>query len=175
MSESQFVVAVFPDLGKVNETVKDLIDMGIDKKEISVVTKLEEPAEELIEDVEIKKADSHVRTWAELGAVAGGLLGLLIGGVVFTAPAVGTMVATGASLSGAINGLLGGAVAGGALFGVADGLIEWGMAAEEAKRLEKLVAEGKVLLIAKAPLDRVNEVEARMKKDAERVEILDAA
>ena len=173
MASNVFVVGVYPDLSKVNETVQKLVDLGIDKKEISVVTKLEHPEEELIEDVEIKKADSHAMNWAELGAVAGGLLGLLVGGVIFTAPAVGTMVATGTSLAGAINGLLGGAVAGGALVGIADGLIEWGMASENAKKLEKLVQEGKVLLIVHTDDTAKGDVAGIVEQYAEKVEILD--
>ncbi len=173
MSKQVFVVGIYPDLSKINETVKELIDLGIDKKEISVVAKLSEAEEETIEDAEIKKANSHALGWAELGAVAGGLLGLLVGGVIFTAPAVGTMVATGTSLAGAINGLLGGAVAGAALVGIADGLIEWGMAAEDAKHLEKLVQEGKKLLLVRTDETAKGDVAAVVEKSAEKVELLD--
>jgi len=172
MAAEKFVIGIFPDLKKVNETVEELTKEGIDKKEISVITRLAHPEEELIEDVEIKKADRHVLTWAEWGAVAGGLLGLLVGGVVFTAPAVGSMLVTGASLSGAINGLLGGAVTGGALFGIADGLAEWGIASEEAKQLEKLVEEGKVLVIVKAGSEQAEQVAKILDKAAEKTEIL---
>ena len=172
MASEKFVMGIFPDLKKVNEVVEELIKEGVDKKEISVITRLSHPEEELIEDVEIKKADRRVLTWAEWGAVAGGLLGLLMGGIVFTAPAAGSMLATGASLSGAINGLLGGAVTGGALFGIADGLAEWGIASEEAKRLQKLVEEGKVLVLVKAESEQAEKVAKILEKAAEKTEIL---
>lgn len=172
MAKKEFVIGVFSDLDRVNETIEALAGAGVDKKEIAVITKLEHPAEELIEDVEIKKADAHARSWAKLGAVAGGLLGLLVGGVVFTAPVVGPMMAAGASLSGAISGLLGGAVAGGALFGIADGLIEWGMASDDAKRMQKLVEEGKVLVIVRTDDAKEPAIKEAMEKSAEEVEVL---
>jgi len=172
MAKKEFVVGVFSDLTQVNETLEALVNAGIDKKEIAVVSKLDHPEEELIEDVEIKKANAHAKRWAELGAVSGGLLGLLIGGVIFTAPVAGPVIAAGASLSGAINGLLGGAVAGGALFGIGDGLIEWGMASEDAKRLEKLVEKGKVLVIVRTDDAKEAAIEEQMDKTAEKVEVL---
>ncbi len=172
MPNLAFAIGVFSDLASVNDAVKALSDAGVAKNEIAVVTKLDHPEEELIEDAEIKKADRHAKSWAEFGAIAGGLLGLLVGGVVFTAPAVGSMLVAGASLSGAINGLLGGAVVGGALFGISDGLIEWGMASADAKRLEELVAKGKVLVIVRGEENKVREAGEILKKYAQSVEIL---
>jgi len=173
MSKERFVVAVLEEHESetIQKAVEALVDKGIDKGSIAVIARVED--EEKLEDVEIKKAEKHVLSWSKWGALSGGLLGLLVGGVVFTAPVTGPVAAVGASLAGAINGLLGGAVAGGALFGAGDGLVEWGMASEDAKRLEKELENGKVLLIVKSDASKLDEIESTLKESgAQRVEVL---
>lgn len=173
MSKEKFVVAVFPreKTDAVSKSVQALAESGVDKQHISVISRVEES--EKIEDVELKKANSKVLSWAEWGALSGGLLGLLMGGIVFTAPVIGPVATVGASLAGAINGLLGGAVVGGALFGIAEGLVEWGMSSEDAKRLEKMVEEGKILLIVKIDEAQSGTVEKTLQSSgAETIEVL---
>ncbi|ADV45861.1 hypothetical protein [Nitratifractor salsuginis] len=173
MADNKFVVAIFEssDSAQVQKSVEALVKSGVDKQYISIISRVED--EEKIEDIETKKANKKALKWAEWGALSGGLLGLLIGGIVFTAPVTGPVATVGASLAGAINGLLGGAVAGSALFGVADGLVEWGMAAEGAKRLEKLVEEGHILLIVKTDEAQSKQVEETLKESgAKEIEIL---
>ncbi len=173
MANEKFVAALFEngESEKVKQCVEALLAQGIDKNDIAVISRVED--EEKIEDIETKKADRKALSWSEWGALSGGLLGLLIGGVIFTAPITGPVAAVGASFAGAINGLLGGAVVGGALFGVGDGLIEWGVAAEEAKRLEKAVEEGRLLLIVKTDETKLDEIEKVLRENgAENVEKL---
>ncbi|WP_456429351.1 hypothetical protein [Nitratifractor sp.] len=173
MAKEKFVVAIFPhtETEQLTKSMQALSESGVDKQHISVISRVED--EEKIEDVETQKANRKALSWAEWGAISGGLLGLLMGAIVFTAPVTGPVAVAGASLAGAINGLLGGAVVGGALFGIADGLVEWGMAAEDAKRLEKMVEEGKILLIVKADESQLDTVEKTLQASgAENIEVL---
>ncbi|WP_456431464.1 hypothetical protein [Nitratifractor sp.] len=173
MASDRFVLAVLENTekDKLTPLVQALIDSGVSKENVSVLSRIEE--EEKIEDAEIKAAERKILNWSEWGALSGGLLGLLIGAVVFTAPIAGTVAAAGASLTGAINGLIGGAVVGGALFGVADGLIEWGVGAEDAKRLEKLLEEGKILLMVKTDEEKAAQIEETLRSNgAQSTEIL---
>ena len=138
-----FAVAVYDDVKRAKEAVNTLLAEGVKKAHVSVVAKSNEDE---IEEVELEKENSDVFLWGAQGALWGGLLGTLLGGVFFIVPGFGPIVGVG-PIAAALSGMLGGAMTGAAALGLADALIEWGMGEIEAKRYEKLVEENKVLVV----------------------------
>ena len=166
--KKHFVVAVYNDVEKAKATVHRLLEAGVKKRSISVVGKSNE---EEIEEVELEKTNSDVLVWGAQGALWGGLLGLLLGGVLFVVPGFGPIVGVG-PVAAALAGMLGGAMTGAAALGLADALIEWGMGEIEAKRFEKLVEENKVLVVVHGDEADVQHAETVLKESgAESVEV----
>ena len=149
MLREHFVVGIFEDIDSAKEALKGLLDDGIDKKYISLITKNNE---EEVEDIELEKEESDIFSLATKGAIFGGIIGALAGGVFMFIPGFGPIVGAGA-LASSLAGLLGGAMTGGAIFGLADALIEWGVAEVEAKKYEKMVEDGKILVIVHSSED----------------------
>ena len=143
MKHKDILIALYENREDIQEAVKRLLEGGINKKDISVIVKGHEDS---IEAVEVEKEDSDIFNWTAQGAIWGGLIGALLGGAFFIIPGFGPIVGAG-PLTAGIAGMLGGAMTGGAVLGLADALIEWGMGEIEAKRLEKLVKENKLLLM----------------------------
>ena len=157
MKHKSILIALFEDKKDIEEAVKKLISGGIEKKDISVIIKGHEDS---IEAIEVEKEDSDILNWTTQGAIWGGLIGALLGGAFFIIPGFGPIIGAG-PISAAIAGMLGGAMSGGAILGLADALIEWGMAEAEAKKLEKLVKENKLLLMVHGDsqeMDKANEI-----------------
>ena len=141
--KNHFVVAVYSDPKKVRNAVEKLLEAGLSKSALSLISRKNESG---VEKVEIEKVNEDAKVWMEQGALWGGLLGLFLGGALFIVPGFGPLVGAG-PLTAALAGMLGGALTGAGLLGLADALVEWGMGEAQAKRLEELAEEGKILLI----------------------------
>lgn len=165
--KKHFVVAVYSDVEKAKNAVSLLLKEGVKKRAVSVVGKSNE---EEIEEVELEKENSDVLVWGAQGALWGGLLGTLLGGVLFVVPGFGPIVGVG-PIAAALAGMLGGAMTGAAALGLADALIEWGMGEVEARRFEKLVEENKVLVVVHGSEEDVERAEKILQQsDAEKIE-----
>ena len=166
--KKHFAVAVYDNPEKAKEAIHHLLDAGVGKRSISLVSRSNEDE---AEKVEIEKVDSDVKLWGSQGALWGGLIGALMGGALFIVPGFGPIVGVG-PVTAALAGMLGGAMTGGAILGLADALIEWGMGEIEAKRYEELVEKGKVLVIVHGDEAAVSQAETLLKETgAEKVEV----
>lgn len=152
MKHKDILIALYENKEDIEEAVKNLIAGGIEKKDISVILK---GHEESVEAVEIEKEESDIFAWTTQGAIWGGLIGALLGGAFFIIPGFGPIIGAG-PLTAGIAGMLGGAMTGGAILGLADAMIEWGMGEAEARRLEKLVKDNKLLLMVHGDSDEVD-------------------
>ncbi|WP_457608264.1 hypothetical protein [Nitratifractor sp.] len=144
MSTVHFAVAVFSDRTMLQKALQSLLDAGIDRKSLSVLSRSDDG--ERIEKIELEKENSDILLWGEQGALWGGIIGLLLGGAFSIVPGFGPLVGAGA-ITASIAGLVGGAMTGAGTLGLAAALIEWGIGEEQAHRYERYLREGKALLI----------------------------
>jgi hypothetical protein len=134
------VVGLFDDRETAQESVRDLIDAGFRRENISVVAADPEGSlyKEHVND-EGTIAGEGAATGLTSGAVVGGLLGLLIGaGLIF--------VPVGVLAAGPIVGLIAGGAAGAATGGILGGLIGLGVPREEADVYAEGVRRGGTLV-----------------------------
>ncbi len=143
MSE-ECVVAVFDNLEHAQQAVHILDRGDFPTEQVSLVTKglKEQPA--IVEDLEM--GDDSVRD-AAVGAGLGAIVGVLAGMAVMVVSGMGMVF-----LAGPIGGGIFGAATGAFL----GGLSGWGVHDKRIPHYEKLVKEGKVLVIAHGnPLELV--------------------
>lgn len=132
---TECVVAVYENGVRASLAVEKLMAAGFTKADISVVARSVKGAE-----TEVKRAlqlgDESERD-ATLGAGIGGLIGAIGGTTAISAAGIGVLIVAGplVALTGAVVGGLIGAITG------------WGVHRDRAAEYQKLVGEGKVLLI----------------------------
>ncbi|HWR15925.1 MAG TPA: PRC-barrel domain-containing protein [Terriglobales bacterium] len=134
------VYSVYSDRDKLESAVQKLKDQGFNSSDISVVFPDQGRTERF--------AMEH-NTKAPEGAAVGGGTGLAVGGVLGWLAGIGTLAIPGIGpllAAGPIVAALAGAGAVGAIGGLAGGLIGMGMPELEAKRYEKEIREGRMLL-----------------------------
>ncbi len=148
-----FTAAVFDDPQKAKEAVKVLVEKGFGKGEISVIGRLNK---EKVDEAALSKVESDALFWGAQGGIWGSILGLLIGGALFTVPGIGPIAGAG-TIGGALAGLISGAAAGATAVGLVDGLIEWGLSREKAEHYKKLIEEGKVIVFVKGNLQKTED------------------
>lgn len=173
------VIAVYNDFPTANAVVRTLVDNGISRKEISMIT-LDEQGnykKEIMNLKEIAEPEGRqglsygVSTGAGIGAILGGLGGILAGLGVFIIPGLGPVLAVG-PLAAALTGLAGGAVgavSGGVVGGLIGAFTGMGVPEEKAELYLENIRHGGVLVAVhvedyKAPgvrviLDQFNPVE----------------
>ncbi|MGV3617643.1 MAG: DUF2382 domain-containing protein [Fimbriimonas sp.] len=138
------VVGLFDDRETAQTAVRDLIDAGFRRQDISVVAA--DPGGKLYKqhvDDQGNSAGEGAATGLASGAVVGGLLGLLIGaGLIF--------VPVGVFAAGPIAGLIAGGAAGAATGGILGGLIGLGIPKEEADVYAESVRRGGTLVTVSA-------------------------
>jgi hypothetical protein len=136
---ARFITGVFHDSMDAERTVEELEDLGYARGEISVITN----------DSARSTADTkehHVGADAGFGATYGGALGAILAGVAAT----GTIVATGGAaaplvagpMAAALAGLGAGSVAG----GVIGALVGAGVPEDHAKRYERELQDGAMII-----------------------------
>lgn len=157
------VVAIYEDFSAANEAVRDLVDSGYSRDNISIIANndrgqygyesggatdpLPEPAQKTADNVP-EETGSGAGMGAGIGAAIGGIGGLLIGLGALTIPGIGPVIAAG-PLAVALSTLTGagvGAVAGGVTGGLLGALIGLGIPEEEAEFYAESVRRGGVLV-----------------------------
>lgn len=134
------VYGVYLDQPKLEAAVQRLKDAGFQSSEISVVFPDKRQASQFAVEHNTKAPEGAV-TGGGTGIVVGGVLGWLAGIGSLAIPGVGPLIAAGPIVSA-----LAGAGLGGAVGGLAGGLIGMGVPEIEAKRYEREVKEGRMLL-----------------------------
>jgi hypothetical protein len=157
---SKTVIALLDDFDSANAAVRDLLNAGFPKAEISLIVsdasgdygRYVDRVDET--DVfETTDAAEGAAVGAGVGAAIGGLGGLLIGLGAFAIPGIGPVIAAG-PLAAALAGLLGagaGAVAGGATGGVLGALMDLGVPEQEAHEYAEGLRRGGQLVVVNAP------------------------
>ncbi|HLO77780.1 MAG TPA: YsnF/AvaK domain-containing protein [Magnetospirillum sp.] len=144
------VVGLFRSQEEARSVVEDLIQAGCRREDLSLVAKnerdLSEAGEEEVGEKEERgtKAGEGAATGAGIGAVLGGIGGILVGLGVLAIPGVGPIIAAG-PVAATLAGAAGGAVAGGLI----GGLVGLGIPEEEAGHYAEGVRRGHTLVIAK--------------------------
>jgi hypothetical protein len=151
------VVALFDDFNDANAALRELVDNGFSRDDISLMASDQKGEygryiETSGEDVEASGAAQGAGVGAGIGAAIGGLGGLLIGLGALTIPGIGPVIAAG-PLAAALTGLAGagaGAVAGGVAGGLIGALGDMGVPEETAQYYAEGVRRGGHLVTARA-------------------------
>jgi hypothetical protein len=144
------VVALFDDFNSANTALRELVDNGFSRDDISLIA-IDSEGEygRYVEtgrsgDVETSGAAQGAGVGAGIGAAIGGLGGLLIGLGALAIPGIGPVIAAG-PLAAALTGLAGagaGAVAGGVTGGLIGALVDMGVPEETAQYYAEGVRRG---------------------------------
>ncbi len=134
------VYAVYHDQSKLETAVDRLKAAGFESQDISVVFPDRGRTDQFAMERNTK-APEGAATGGGTGIVVGGVLGWLAGIGTLAIPGIGPLLA-----AGPIVAALAGAGAGGVVGGIAGGLIGLGMPEMEAKRYEKEIKEGRMML-----------------------------
>jgi hypothetical protein len=149
---SRTVVALYDDFATANAAVRELVDNGITRDDISLLA-----SDESGEYGRYVKTDATTDTSATaqgagvgagIGAVIGGLGGLLLGLGALTIPGIGPVLAAG-PLAAALTGLAGagaGAVAGGLTGGLIGALVDMGVPEDTAQYYAEGIRRGGTLV-----------------------------
>lgn len=152
----QSVYAIATSEGKANQIVDNLTRCGFSSQNISVLLPDKTRTREFSEEKDTK-APEGAMIGAATGGVIGGALGLLAGIGALAIPGIGPFIA-----AGPLMAALSGAAATAAIGGIAGALIGLGIPESEAKRYEKRLADGDILISVHAldeiQADRAKEV-----------------
>jgi hypothetical protein len=166
------VVAIYDDLQAANRAVRELVDSGIPRDNISVIAHNRSETDQTVtrdrdvtqkSDTVADETGAGAGVGAGIGAAIGGIGGLLIGLGALTIPGIGPVIAAG-PLAVALSTLTGagvGAVAGGVTGGLLGALIGLGIPEEEAGYYAEGVRRGGILVTVQADdvnTDRVMDV-----------------
>ena len=153
------VVALYDDFASANAAVRDLVDNGFTRNDISIVAS--DATGEYGQyvgsrtDMDTSSTAEGASVGAGIGAVIGGLGGLLVGLGALAIPGIGPVVAAG-PLAAALSALAGagaGAVAGGVTGGLLGALVDLGVPRETAEYYAEGVRRGGHLVTVNAADD----------------------
>lgn len=156
------ITAAFDDFGDAEDAVSDLMDEGFGTDRISVLLSQETRSQVLEVHPELREDEGHilaqtveldVENQALKGAGVGGALGGTLGAAAAAVALVGTSLAIpvlGIVVAGPLAAALAGAGAGGAAGGIIGALTGAGMDELRAKKFERLVKDGHVIVGAQA-------------------------
>ena len=143
------VIGTFDNSSQAQAAVERLINAGIDRDQISLVTRdydHDKNADETREHA------SGAGKGAGIGAALGGVGGLIAGLAGLAIPGIGPILAAG-PIAAALGGALGGAGLGAAAGGLIGALTDMGVPEEEAREYENQVRQGKTLVTVRAGTD----------------------
>jgi len=144
ISDPKAVVAVYNTHPEAEEAVKELQRGGFDMKKLSVVGKDYHTEEQV---VGYYNAGDRMKYWGKMGALWGGIWGLLIGAAFFCVPGVGPLLIAG-PLSAAFVAALESAVVVGGLSALGAALYSIGIPKDSVLRYETAIKVNKYLLVA---------------------------
>jgi len=151
MSVENSVVSVFNTHTEAEAAVKELQKAGFDMKKLSIVGKEYHTDEHV---VGYYNTGDRVKHWGRLGAIWGGLWGLLFGSAFLFIPGIGPLVIGGPLVSLIVNALEGAVILGGLnAFGAA--LYSIGIPKDSILKYETSLKSDKFLLIAHGTREEV--------------------
>ena len=141
-------IAIYVDHEKAIRAVKHLVKHGIDEKEISLVG-----TGEIVEDkMHINSIKSLKKAPVPIGAIAGGVLGVLAGAGMLAVPGLGFVF-----LAGKFVGALGGITLGMATGGVTSFLVSIGFKQDQVVRYQKHLEHGNYMVVVNGPTEHIKE------------------
>ncbi len=144
------VVALYDNIDDAQQSVRDLVDSGIHRDQISLVAndRTGQFGETLRPAGETSGAAQGAGVGAGIGAALGGIGGLLVGLGALTIPGIGPVLAAGplAAAMGGVAGAGAGAIAGGAAGGLVGGLADMGVTEQQAQYFAEGIRRGGTLL-----------------------------
>ena len=143
------VIGIFDNYAQAQEAIEQMINDGIDRDRISLVTR--DSDKERGVDATTERTSGAAKG-AGIGAAVGGVGGLIAGIAGLAIPGIGPILAAG-PIAAAIGGALGGAGLGAAAGGIIGALTDMGIPEEEARQYEDQIRQGKVLIAVRADDD----------------------
>ncbi len=164
------VVAIFDDFLTANSAVREMVDQGFERDNISIIADNSRGAYSFTNPTPAAAVSTNAGTTDEnrslvgggagIGAAIGGIGGLLFGLGALVIPGLGPVIAAG-PLVAAISTLTGagvGAAAGGVTGSLLNALIGLGIPEEEAAYFSEGVRRGGVLVTLQADEDRTEQI-----------------
>jgi hypothetical protein len=150
------IVALYDDTQHAQQTVKDLVDKGISRDQISIMASNSRGD---ITEMPATGAAEGAGVGAGIGAAMGGIGGLLVGLGALVIPGIGPVLAAG-PLAAALGGVAGagaGAVAGGAAGGILGALTDIGVNDEQAGYYAEGIRRGGTLVTVQTEDNRASQ------------------
>ncbi len=147
------VVALYDDRSSAENAVKELVDRGFAREEISTMTPGEKDGEYVTEN-ESRKEGAAVG--AGIGATLGGIGGLLIGAGALFIPGVGPVIAAGPVVAMLASAGVGAAV-GGVTGGLLGALVDMDIPEEQAHSYAEGIRRGGSLVTVRTTQDRADQ------------------
>ena len=143
------VVGLFDSSAEAQSTVQRLVNSGIDREQISLVSQDSKTDNAHAGTTAVADHDtSGALKGAGIGAALGGAGGILAGLAGLAIPVIGPIIAAG-PIAAALAGGLGGAGLGAAAGGLIGALIDMGIPEDEAKHYQDQVGSGKTLVVVR--------------------------
>jgi uncharacterized protein (TIGR02271 family) len=156
------VIGLYDNFSEAQEVVRDLVDAGFDRDQISIVASDREGkyANELDrERAEKDKDTSGAATGAVTGGVIGAIAGVVLGLGALAIPGIGPAIAAGPIISGLVGAGIG--AAGGGILGA---LIDMGVPEEDAGYYAEGVRRGGTIVTVNTPDHLANDAIAVMNR-----------
>ena len=142
---SKTIVGLFDDASEARSVVTELTQMGVTRDHISLMANRDATATTPTDDTVTESAGSDALTGAGIGAMLGGVGGLLVGLAVLPIPGLGPIIAAG-PIATTLAGMGIGAAAG----GVVGALVNVGVPEEHAAHYAEAVRRGGTLVTVEA-------------------------
>ena len=144
MTEKNAVVAIYKSHGEAETAVMELQQSGFDMKQLSIVGSNYHSDEDV---VGCYHTGDRMKYWGKIGALWGGIWGMLIGSAFFLIPGIGPLLVAGPLVS-CVVGALEGAVVVGGLSAIGAGLYSMGIPKDNILEYETALKSGKYVVIA---------------------------
>ena len=156
ITDPQAVVAVYHTHSEAEDAVRQLQRGGFNMKKLSIVSKGCNTDEQVVGYYNL---GDRVKYWGGLGALWGGLLGLLFGVAFFWVPGVGPVLVAGPLVATIVAGLENAVVVGG-LSALGAALFSIGIPKDSVLRYETAIKADKYLLLAHGMAEEVDKAKA---------------
>ncbi|MES2286799.1 MAG: general stress protein [Bacteroidota bacterium] len=149
-TDREMLIEIFKDQDSADKAIKALETKGYTKDEINIITS-DVTRDKYFKDGKTVNAENQTLKGAGAGSAIGLTLGALIGGIL----AVGSVVIPGVGLivAGPLAAALAGAGAGSLTGGLVGALTGWGVSEVKAKKYEKAIKEGKIVVAVRPHSD----------------------
>lgn len=150
-----------PNIAVTHKIVDELLLAKVEEKHIHVIAKRGTLLEDLPEANLLQKSDFIPAV--EQGLALGGATGMLAGLVAIALPPASTVIAGGI--------LLGSGLAGAGIGAWVSGMVGMSVGNRRTKEFEEAIEAGEFLVLADVPADRVNAIEAVVRKHIPEIEV----